>query len=257
MKKFLLAVVCTLVLFLTYTHAQPTFYFAPEDTVQVNSEESSTIEIRTRDYTDLLEVRFTVRWTPGVIQVDSISDIHANLDYPADFFVIDNDAGYFTFSWQEYSTLLCNEPTATVPDSAAIFTVNFTGIEGITEIYFDDNPTEMFMTRTTACPANISCFCNSTGTIKVEGMPVSQSKLEPQTKTTLSPNPSEGPIQLTIPEGMALPKSIQVFSAQGEMKISLKQPSSTFLDASTLSPGLYFIELKWANRKEILKVVIQ
>ncbi|MCB0705241.1 MAG: T9SS type A sorting domain-containing protein [Saprospiraceae bacterium] len=259
MRKILLLVVCAVLFASTMVHAQPTFYFAPEDTLTINSGETSSLEIRTLDFTLLQEIRFSVRWDPDVTELLEFTDLHPDMDIAPEAFMINNEAGYFTLSWRAYNDYDCESLGISLPDSSTLFSLNFLGVEGISDVAFSNDPTGIYVTRVNACPLDISCNHSSVGHIKVLGMPTSEFSLsEKQAATGVFPNPSDGLLRLDIPDDRSLPASIRIIDSRGIEWLQIKQTRTPILDVSQLAPGLYFVELQWENnRREVLQVLIQ
>lgn len=114
MNAFLRTLASALFFFLAATAlAQPTVYLTP-DLVEVQTGDEFCLEFRTLDFTDLQEMRFSVRWDPEVVTLTDIpaGSLNPNVaNLSIDDFTYDNDAGYLVFDWKVVETPPVRRPT--------------------------------------------------------------------------------------------------------------------------------------------------
>jgi len=154
-------------------YAQPTVYIEP-DFVLIDSLEQTCIEFKTMDFTDLQEMRFTVRYNPeAVTLVDippaSLNPLMTGLDI-GDFF-IDAVEGYVIFTWKVEDIPGCPPTDVTLADESVLFALCFEGIEGYSEITITDDPEDIYVTRLNSCPLDIGMFIDN-GFIAVDNQPL-------------------------------------------------------------------------------------
>ena len=145
--------------------AQPTFYVSPEFQL-VDEGDQVCYEIKTRDFSFLLSVSFTLDWDEGVLSNAQITpgSLHPDMDLlDMSDFVINNTEGYVTFDWSNGQPCDVTDPNlnVTLPDEETIFEICFTatGIYGNhTPIEFTDEPMDMVVKRYNANCQDISEF---------------------------------------------------------------------------------------------------
>ncbi len=155
-------------------YAQPTVYL-DANFVLVDSGQSDCIQFRTLDFTDIQEMKFSVRWDPDVISSPVVNNILPALDNGTTSLniVIDEVEGYMTFDWKINQDPGCppNTESLTLADHTVLFDFCFTGEAGHTYITMGDDPLESYVTRANACPLNIGLFTDE-GFIAVKYLPV-------------------------------------------------------------------------------------
>jgi gliding motility-associated-like protein len=182
MKRLLpLLVFFIAVVGLTKVYAQPTVYIFPEFDL-ITAGETSCVEFRTADFTDILEMRFSVRWDPDNILFTgvtpgSLNPNVTNLDL-SDFDISQVDEGILTFIWksEDVPDGDCPDNSTGVtlfPDDQVLFELCFEGITGYSTVEITGDPEPIFVTREGSCPQDIMCFCNTTeGFIAVDNLPI-------------------------------------------------------------------------------------
>jgi hypothetical protein len=257
MQNFLPLTVLIILLACTTVNSQPKFYFSPQDTILVDPGATTTLEIRVVDFTEIVEARFSIRWDPAVSDLIELTDTHPNLNVAPENYTINNDEGYLTFALGSYDAVSCDNPAASLPDSALFFIASFTGLEGTTDVYFTDDPTGLFFTRMSTCPLDILCFCIDTAQIQVNPMPTSSSlALKEEPATAIVPNPSGGWLTLVAPKDRSLPVSVRIVDSGGKEWAHIDRPTSFLVDGRGLIPGFYYIIVLWKDgRQEVLPVV--
>ena len=153
--------------------AQPTVYVFP-DFVQIDAGDETCVEFRTVDFTDIQEMRFSVRWDPEAvtltnIPVGSLNASMPNLDIGD--FTFDNVEGYLIFTWKIEDVPGCPGTAVTLPDEDVLFELCFQGITGYSEITITDDPEPVYVTRLNSCPQNIGLFMGG-GFIAVDNKPI-------------------------------------------------------------------------------------
>lgn len=176
MKKLLPLLVLCLTLFgASKMKAQPSIFFGPEYQL-VNEGEIATLDILTNDFTNIQEVRFSVRWDPEVMVLDlgnEFVNFNPALGLDGSEFTFDNIEGFFTFEWKVEDTPGCPNTDITLSDGAVLFSINYEAINGYTEAYITNDPMDIYITRDNACPADIGCFCDvNTGFVAVDNQPI-------------------------------------------------------------------------------------
>ena len=163
MNAFLRTLASALFFFLAATAlAQPTVYLTP-DLVEVQTGDEFCLEFRTLDFTDLQEMRFSVRWDPEVVTLTDIpaGSLNPNVaNLSIDDFTYDNDAGYLVFDWKVVETPPCPsaDDVATLADGEVLFELCFGGLYGFTEVTIGNEPESIYVTRLNSCPQNIGMF---------------------------------------------------------------------------------------------------
>ncbi|MBK7407866.1 MAG: gliding motility-associated C-terminal domain-containing protein [Saprospirales bacterium] len=159
---------------LNKAYAQPTVYIDPSY-VLIDSLEQTCVKFRTADFTDIQEMRFTVRWNPDAldlvdIPLGSLNPNMTNLDISD--FTIDQVEGYVIFTWKVENVPGCPTSDVTLfPDDQVMFELCFEGVQGYSEILITDDPEDIYVTRTNSCPLNIGLF-KSDGFIAVDNQPL-------------------------------------------------------------------------------------
>ncbi|MCB0644055.1 MAG: hypothetical protein KDC44_20560, partial [Phaeodactylibacter sp.] len=174
-KLFALLTLFILVVGATQLAAQPTIYIDP-DFALVNEGEETCLTFEVIDFTNIQEVHFSVQWDPDVVTMQPINpaSFHpAMTNLTVSDFVIDNAAGNFTFIWQIDDNVACPGMDVTLDDFESMFEACFIGINGYTDVSIVDEPEPIYVTRTSACPLDIGCFCEGNdGFIAVDNQPV-------------------------------------------------------------------------------------
>lgn len=146
--------------------AQPTFTFAPQQVV-ADEGELVCLDLRVEDFTDILGIRFSINFDPGVVQYQSIQNLNPNvtgLDL-ADFDTNQSGMGIITFDWSNGQPCMGAISGITLPDDAVLFSICFlaTGEYGNhTFIDITDDPVEGYVTR-------LNANCNDIGEFVVPG----------------------------------------------------------------------------------------
>jgi len=151
--------------------AQPTFRFP---TQQHDSGDNFCIDVKTRDFTDILSMNFTIIWDPAVIDFQSVGGFNLE-DLDAGDFDISNVAnGELTITWMD------EPPTAdgvTIPpqfeEDFVLFEICFNAISSFgtnTSICMEEDPIPV-VTRVGTGGINIGLFTEC-GLIGVEVLPV-------------------------------------------------------------------------------------
>ena len=174
-KLFALLTLLFLVVGVSQIAAQPTIYIDP-DFALVDEGDETCLRFEVIDFSDIQKVRFSVRWDPDVVTMQPINPASFHPDMTnltvADF-VIDNVEGYFTFIWDVDDDIECPNVDVTLDDFESMFEACFVGINGYTDVTIGNDPEEIFVTRTSACPVPIGCFCEGNdGFIAVDNQPV-------------------------------------------------------------------------------------
>jgi large repetitive protein len=124
--------------------AQPTVIL-PSGSLNLSPQETLCFPVVTNDFTDILSVKFTIRWNPAVIQFTGVSGFNIpNLDI-SDFDVSLVAGGILTMDWSK------TNPGVTIPDGTKLFDICFRAVAAVpskTDLVFSDSPEEMFITRT-------------------------------------------------------------------------------------------------------------
>ncbi len=158
---------------LNKAYAQPTVYIDP-DFILIDSLEQTCLQFKTRDFTDIQEMRFTVRYNPAAVTLVNIPPASLNASLTGldigDFFV-DPVEGYVIFTWKVQNLPGCVALAETLPDDAVLFELCFEGIEGYSEIVITDDPEDIYVTRLNSCPLDIGLFIDN-GFIAVDNQPL-------------------------------------------------------------------------------------
>lgn len=158
---------------LNKAYAQPTVYVDP-DFVLIDSTETTCVAFKTVDFTDIQEMRFTVRWNASAldlvdIPIASLNPSLTNLDISD--FTIDQDEGYVIFTWKVQDIPGCPSTAVTLPDDVTLFELCFLGVQGYSEIEITDDPEDIYVTRLNSCPLDIGLFIDN-GFIAVDNQPL-------------------------------------------------------------------------------------
>ncbi|MCB9283995.1 MAG: gliding motility-associated C-terminal domain-containing protein [Lewinellaceae bacterium] len=159
---------------LNKAYAQPTVYVDP-GYVLIDSLEQTCVAFKTADFTDIQEMRFTVRWNPEAlnlvdIPLGSLNPNMTGLDISD--FTVDQTEGFVIFTWKVENIPGCPTSDVTLfPDDQTLFELCFEGVQGYSEILITDDPEDIYVTRTNSCPLNIGLF-SSDGFIAVDNQPL-------------------------------------------------------------------------------------
>ncbi|GAB4246762.1 MAG: hypothetical protein Kow0027_08010 [Saprospiraceae bacterium] len=160
MKRTTLLFLFVLVLGALKVAAQPTFSFSPQQVV-ADEGELVCLDLRVEDFTDILGIRFSINFDPGVVMYQSIQNLNPNvtgLDL-ADFDTNQSGMGIITFDWSNGQPCMGAISGVTLPDDAILFTICFlaTGEYGNhTWVDITDDPVEGYVTR-------LNANCNDIG----------------------------------------------------------------------------------------------
>lgn len=160
----------------TQLAAQPSLLIE-QDFVLVDEGDEACLSFTVLDFTDIVEVRFSVRWDPEVVTMQPINPASFNpamTNLTVADFVIDNDEGYFTFIWKSDDNVACPQNPVTLQDNEAMFEACFVGINGYTDVEISNDPEPVQVVRVNSCPIDI-CFGDCTlGTsfIAVNNQPI-------------------------------------------------------------------------------------
>lgn len=135
--------------------AQPTLLFPPS---APNIGESFCVDVKVKDFTDILSMEFALRWDTAVIQFERVEGFGLPSLSAANFNTGETAGGKISVAW-----MIANcSPTAvgvTTPDGTTIFRLCFKakGAYGKTSKISLD-PDGIKVTRVNACPNNIGIF---------------------------------------------------------------------------------------------------
>ena len=124
MKRTTLLFLFVLVLGALKVAAQPTFSFSPQQVV-ADEGELVCLDLRVEDFTDILGIRFSINFDPGVVMYQSIQNLHPNvtgLDL-ADFDTNQPGMGVITFDWSNGQPCMGAISGVTLPDDEILFTI--------------------------------------------------------------------------------------------------------------------------------------
>lgn len=156
--------------------AQPTFSFSPQYTV-ADEGELVCLDLRVEDFTDILGIRFSINFDPGVVSYQSIQNLNSSvtgLDL-GDFDTNQSGMGIITFNWSNGQPCMGAISGVTLPDDAILFSICFlaTGEYGNhTWVEITDDPLEGYVTRLNANCNDIGEFVEP-GYISVGTAPLS------------------------------------------------------------------------------------
>ena len=241
--------------------AQPTIAPGPE-TQTVLSGDAATVPFKTLDFTDILFVEFIVEWDPAVAYLDPVqpfSDFNPLLNLTGTEFLVDSAGGSFIFIWA-FGDLTdpCGPSTSvTITDEELLFTANFVGITGSTEVLIFDSPVGPYITRFSACPVNIGCFCDQTAIINVEGEPSSvlDGRSMNAAPITIFPNPTSQSFQLQWPGAVPNAERLQILDVHGKVVWDDAFRLDHRWSTEGMPAGLYFIRLLWNDGQSWTKTL--
>lgn len=158
---------------LNKAYAQPTVFVDP-DFILIDSLEQTCVAFKTVDFTDIQEMRFTVRWNASALElvdipVASLNPNLTNLDISD--FTIDQAEGYVIFTWKVQDIPGCPSTAVTLADDVTLFELCFEGVQGYSEIEITDDPEDIYVTRLNSCPLDIGLFIGN-GFIAVDNQPL-------------------------------------------------------------------------------------
>lgn len=160
MKRFTLFLVFILGFCVAGVVAQPTFKFMPQTSV-VDAGQTVCLDVRVEDFTDLLGVKFSIKWDTGVVKYQGIQNLNPNvtgLDM-ADFGLGQTNEGIVVFNWSNGQPCQGAISGVTLPDDAVLFRLCFiaTGEYGNhTWVEITDMPLDRYVTR-------LNANCNDIG----------------------------------------------------------------------------------------------
>ncbi|MCP3932248.1 MAG: hypothetical protein GY705_24515, partial [Bacteroidetes bacterium] len=137
--------------------AQPTIIIPHE---VVDTSESFCIELSVMDFTDIINMQFSLAWDPDVLQFNSIQNLNLQYLDIADFNTTLATNGMLTLNWfvPGEEEVDCVGEGLTIEDETAIFELCFTAIGDygtFSEITIVEEPLPVFVTRVNACPIDI------------------------------------------------------------------------------------------------------
>lgn len=160
MKRTTLLLLILLGLGASKIAAQPTFSFFPQQTV-VDEGELVCLDLKVEDFTDILGIRFSINFDPGVVMFQSIQNLNPNvtgLNLP-DFNTNQSGTGVVTFDWSNGQPCMGAISGVTLPDNSVLFSICFiaTGEYGNhTFVNITNDPVETYVTR-------LNANCNDIG----------------------------------------------------------------------------------------------
>ncbi|MEM1220403.1 MAG: T9SS type A sorting domain-containing protein, partial [Bacteroidota bacterium] len=191
---------------------------------------------------------------------EPFTDFHPSLELTDANFLIDQAGGSFLFVWAfaELTNPCAASSSLTIPDEEDLFTVHFVGITGNTEVFIFDSPLEPYITRFSACPVNIGCFCTQTATITVEGEPSSVfgGRSMNAAPITLFPNPASQSFQLQWPDQVPNAERLQILDVHGKVFWDDVFRLDHLWSTEGMPAGLYFIRLLWNDGQSWTKSLL-
>lgn len=154
--------------------AQPTV-FADPSFIFINTGDNACIEFKVLDFTDIQEMRFSIRWNPNTIENVTVTPASLNASMPGldlSDITIDEVDGSLVFIWKVENVPGCPTSDVTLPDNDVLFELCFDGVIGYTEMEIGDDPEPIYVTRTNSCPLNINLFTSTEIFIAVNNLPL-------------------------------------------------------------------------------------
>ncbi len=175
MQRILLFICFTLIVSLSASLAQPTFYFHPATQVAQQNQEIC-ITLRVDDFTDILSSRFPIQWDQGVLQFVRIQNLNPAIPMldMSDIDISQAAQGKIKIDWNNGLDCRTARTAVTVDDETDVFQICFKAI-GIygnhTYIEIPDIPFQNYVTRLNANCINIGMLMDK-GFISIETPPL-------------------------------------------------------------------------------------
>lgn len=153
MKK-LIALVVICLAFQLSAWAQPSFIFP---SVAPDVGQSFCVDVKVKDFTDILSMDFSINWDPAVIEFESPTGFNLPGLTAGNFDASGAANGFLTLSWR-FADCAPNAMGVTQPDGTVVFRLCFKALAayGATSpITITNNPVPIRVTRVNACPSNI------------------------------------------------------------------------------------------------------
>jgi len=137
--------------------AQPSLIFPP---ASPGVGESFCVEVKVKDFTDILSMEFSLQWDSSIIQFERVEGFNLPSFSATNFNTSLTPNGKISIDWE----IAACSPTAngvTRPDGTIIFRLCFKALAqygGTSEIILSDDPIPIRVTRVNACPNNIGMF---------------------------------------------------------------------------------------------------
>ncbi len=220
-------------IFATTVFAQPAFYFDP-DTAYVQTNDQTCVELRALDFDHIQKFNFSINWDANVI-----TGLEYTTDSAFDNAVIEINIqeGYLTFEWAIDNDPGCPavETQLTLPDEAPLMELCFNGLPDCTNLSMSNDPVQLYITRSNACPLNISMFLEDgylcTGSLSTE----TPEKLQ---ELFAFPNPSSGELTFSLPDAMQN-LLLRITDARGRLLMTTEVHRKTHIYLN--EKGLYFL----------------
>ncbi len=164
MKKIALLLLFFGSLALQRAFAQPTFTISPQQVV-ANQGEQKCLVVSVQDFTDIIAVKFSIRWDAGVVTYQSVNSFNPSvtgLDI-ADI-TVNSANGYLTLNWTNGQPCQSATNGVTLNDGAALFQICFTATADYgyhTPVEFSDDPLQRYVSRINANCNDIGEFTNN------------------------------------------------------------------------------------------------
>lgn len=155
MKKIICLLAFFSFLYSQKSFAQPTYCFSPKQ-VKVDAGQKVCLDLKIKNFTDVISTQFTIKFDPTVLKFDSISYLNPSvtgLDL-SDFGTTTSGQGYITFIWSDGQP--CQSATSGVtllPDDQTLFRLCFKAIGDYghhTPVEIANSPIDRITRRATA-----------------------------------------------------------------------------------------------------------
>lgn len=155
LMKRLLSIVVVVLACKAAAWAQPTLLFPPS---APNTGENFCVDVKVKDFTDILSLEFALRWDPAVIQFDHVEGFGLPSLTAANFNTGQTADGKISIAWM-IANCSPNAVGVTTPDGTTVFRLCFKalGDYGATSKISLD-PDGIKVTRVNACPNNIGIY---------------------------------------------------------------------------------------------------
>ncbi len=138
MKKLITTFVLGCLIWTSYTFAQPTFTFSPQDT-SAGPGETLTFEVSVTDFTDIISFQYSMNWDPAVLDYVSVDNITTDLTgfAASSFGTTFTDDGKLSVNWFDPNVMGVSLANGTI-----LFTLTFDVLstDG-TDLSFTGDPT--------------------------------------------------------------------------------------------------------------------
>ena len=202
--------------------------------------DSFTVDITTKNFTNMLAAQFSITWDSSKFRVVSSINHHPALNLASDNFYINQERGRMGFIWSEANPV-------TLPDDAKLFSLRVVPLVnpvGSSQIEFGEDPVEYYFQNGDGEEVNVIV---SSGNISV----ATSRQLEDE--FLLYPNPNSGTFQILGLDGHV---ELEVIDSRGVVVMSRSGLVGAIKEIRIEETGMYFVRIIAEGRTYYEKVLV-